>query len=353
MFPRTCVCLQGIKKKKKRSIGSRTPYWERMQVQGFDFGACLTASPSDNITGLLDAYVSSGLQSTNVARARTALHEALRKKRESGRPVVLSYTSNLISCGLREILAQLARDCLVDAFVTTAGGVEEDIIKCLGSTFLGDFALKGKELRLNGINRVGNLLVPNDNYCMFENFFTPVLSELLSKQQDTRWTQFTTPSEIIAYTSRAMEQLPTRETSLVYWCGQNNIPLFCPALTDGSIGDMIYFFNFRQKGFVVNPLPDVKRLQSICSLSGCSELTAVVLGGGLPKHHLLRNMNIRRPPSRRHHVILVSTGIEADGCVSSSSLTDDVTEGLLGEEDIVTRVQGDAALLFPLLLAGH
>jgi deoxyhypusine synthase len=27
--------------------------------------------------------------------------------------------------------------------VTTAGGIEEDFIKCMGHTYMGDFALKG------------------------------------------------------------------------------------------------------------------------------------------------------------------------------------------------------------------
>jgi len=41
----------------------------------------------------------------------------------------------------------------VDVIVTTAGGIEEDFIKCLAHTYLGDFSLPGKELRLRGINR--------------------------------------------------------------------------------------------------------------------------------------------------------------------------------------------------------
>lgn len=41
----------------------------------------------------------------------------------------------------------------MDVIVTTAGGVEEDLIKCLAHTYLGDFSLPGKELRLRGINR--------------------------------------------------------------------------------------------------------------------------------------------------------------------------------------------------------
>ena len=67
--------------------------------------------------------------------------------------------------------------------MTTAGGVEEDFIKCLAPTFLGDFALSGKHLRQKGINRIGNLLVPNDNYCKFEEWFMPILDDMLEEQK--------------------------------------------------------------------------------------------------------------------------------------------------------------------------
>lgn len=38
----------------------------------------------------------------------------------------------------------------VDCLVTTAGGVEEDLIKCMAPTYLGEFSLKGQELRSKG-----------------------------------------------------------------------------------------------------------------------------------------------------------------------------------------------------------
>ena len=57
---------------------------------------------------------------------------------------------------------------MVDCIVASAGGVEEDFIKCLAPTYLGDFSLPGRELRDKGINRIGNLLVPNNNYVKFE-----------------------------------------------------------------------------------------------------------------------------------------------------------------------------------------
>lgn len=72
----------------------------------------------------------------------------------------------------------------VDAIVTTAGGVEEDLIKCLAPTFIGDFNLDGRTLRENGINRIGNLLVPNDNYCKFEDWVMPILDAMLKEQKE-------------------------------------------------------------------------------------------------------------------------------------------------------------------------
>jgi deoxyhypusine synthase len=51
--------------------------------------------------------------------------------------IFLGYTSNLISSGLREIFRFLVQHKLVDVIVTTAGGIEEDIIKCLAPTYLG------------------------------------------------------------------------------------------------------------------------------------------------------------------------------------------------------------------------
>lgn len=52
------------------------------------------------------------------------------------------------SCGVRETIWFLAEHKLVDCIVTTAGGVEEDFIKCLAPTYEGDWHLRGKDLRM-------------------------------------------------------------------------------------------------------------------------------------------------------------------------------------------------------------
>ena len=61
---------------------------------------------------------------------------------------------------------------------------------------LGNFKMSGTELRKNGINRSGNLLIPNQNYCSFEDWVKPILDKCLEEQKtDTaiNWT----PSKVL------------------------------------------------------------------------------------------------------------------------------------------------------------
>ena len=215
--------------------------------------------------------------------------------------IFLGYTSNMASCGMRDIIRYLCEHRMVDCIVTTCGGIEEDFIKCLAPFYLGDFALKGKDLREQGLNRIGNLLVPNDNYCKFEDWITPLLNEMLNLQK-TKGKIFT-PSKIIKYLGKKINN----EDSIYYWCAKNKIPVFCPALTDGSIGDMMFFNNFRNPGLIVDILADVVKLNKI-SLHA-KKTGMIILGGGVIKHHIC-NANLMR--NGADYSVYINTAQEFD-----------------------------------------
>lgn len=129
--------------------------------------------------------------------------------------IFLGFTSNLISSGLREILLFLVKHRFVSCLVTTAGAIEEDLIKCLGHTYLADFHLDGGELRKKGMNRIGNLVVPNDNYCKFEDWVMPILDKMREEQGESVegvWT----PSRVIERLGREIDD----ESSVLYWAAK-------------------------------------------------------------------------------------------------------------------------------------
>ena len=101
---------------------------------------------------------------------------------------------------------------LVDCLVSSAGGIEEDFIKCLAPTYLGEFSLEGAKLRRQGLNRIGNLLVPNDNYCKFEDWVVPILDKMLAEQNGEEKTHWT-PSSVI----RRLGKEIAHEESIYYW----------------------------------------------------------------------------------------------------------------------------------------
>ncbi len=145
-------------------------------------------------------------------------------------------------------------------------------MKCLAPTFLGDFKLKGSELRANGLNRLGNLLIPNQNYCLFEDWLTPILNAMADEQvrDGIRWT----PSKIIHRLGKEINH----EDSVYYWAYRNNIPVFCPALTDGSLGDMMYFNSYKRPEFSVDIVEDIRAINDIAVKAHCTGMYGASCG---------------------------------------------------------------------------
>ena len=188
--------------------------------------------------------------------------------------IFLGYTSNMVSSGVREQIRYLVQHRMVDVLVTSAGGVEEDLIKvpccpcqlfgeqepwdalpchhghisqraplqrcccrcqklrgrgsamwcgslpvtalpssctrhshpdgvqCLAPSYLGSWKQPGAQLRAQGLNRIGNMLVPNSNYCAFEDWLMPILDAMLLEQAaGIHWT----PSKVLPPCSQSLQ----------------------------------------------------------------------------------------------------------------------------------------------------
>ncbi|KAL7067281.1 putative deoxyhypusine synthase [Cryptosporidium serpentis] len=250
----------------------------------------------------------------------------------------LSFTSNMISSGLRELFVYLAKNKLVDVIVTSAGGVEEDFIKVHGNTYLGDFSMKGSYLRNKGWNRIGNLLVPNQNYVDFESWLQPLLDEMLEiqKKDSFNWT----PSKMINFLGKKINN----EQSLYYWCYINKIPVFCPGITDGSIGDNLFFHTYRSPGLKIDVVEDIRHINDIALRIKKSGI--IILGGGTSKHHVC-NANLMR--NGADYAVYISTATEYDGSDSGASPDEAISWGKIRERSAPIKVFGDATILFPLI----
>ncbi|KAJ6809297.1 deoxyhypusine synthase-like isoform X1 [Iris pallida] len=327
-----------------------------VRIDGYDF------NDGVDLAGLVRSMASTGFQASNLGDAVGVVNQMLDWRlsheaptedcseeerepafRESVRcKIFLGFTSNLVSSGVRDVIRFLVEHQMVDVLVTTAGGIEEDLIKCLAPTYKGDFSLPGAFLRSKGLNRIGNLLVPNDNYCKFEDWINPILDQMLEEQstQSIIWT----PSKVIARLGKEIND----ESSYLYWAYKNNIPVFCPALTDGSLGDMLYCHSIRSPGLLIDIVQDIRAINNEAVHAGLRKTGMIVLGGGLPKHHIY-NANMMR--NGADYAVIINTAQEFDGSDSGAQPDEAVSWGKIRGSAKSIKVHCDATIAFPLLVA--
>ncbi|KAK8916711.1 Deoxyhypusine synthase [Platanthera zijinensis] len=349
---------EGEREALKSLVFKESAALDSLKIGGYNFNDGL------DLAGLLKSMVSTGFQATNLGEAMdvvnqminwTLAHEEVEegsgeeeRKQQAFRESVkckifLGFTSNLISSGIRETIKFLVEHHMVDVLVTTAGGIEEDLIKCMAPTFKGDFSLAGTFLRSKGWNRIGNLLVPNENYCKFGDWIMPVLDQMLIEQttEKAHWT----PSKVIACLGKEINN----ESSYLYWAWKNGIPVFCPALTDGSIGDMLYLHSLRNPGLIIDIVQDVRAMDEEAVNASPRKTGVIILGGGVPKHHIC-NANMLR--NGADYAVFINTAQEFDGSDSGARPDEAVSWGKIKGSAKTAKVHCDATIAFPLLVAG-
>jgi deoxyhypusine synthase len=303
---------------------------EGLNIKGYDFNKGV------DYEKILDSYESTGIQASNMYKAIEIINEMISSKAF----IYLGYTSNMITSGMREIIRYLAEHKKVNVLVTSAGGIEEDFIKCLGDFKLGDFRLSGKMLRERGINRAGNILIPNSRYCAFEDFIMPILEEIYNEQKESG--KVFTPSDLIWKLGEKIND----ESSVYYWCWKNKIPVFCPAITDGSLGDMIYFFKSKHSDFKIDIAEDIWKMNN--STIGKDKTGIIILGGGVIKHHIC-NANMFR--NGADYAVYINIAQEYDGSDSGALPEEAVSWGKILPDAKTIKVYSEVSLIFPLIVA--
>jgi len=301
-----------------------------LKIKGYDF------DKGADYSEIIKSFSSMGFQASHLARAI----EITRKMIDEKAFIFLGYTSNMVSSGNREIIKYLVKNKMVNVIVTTAGGVEEDIIKCLGDFVLGDFRASGAVLREKGINRIGNIYAPNNEYVKFEKFMQPILDECWKEQEKTG--RIISASDLIWKLGEKIND----EESICYWAWKNGIRIYCPALTDGALGDNIYFSSFRHKNFKIDIVEDTKRLND--TTIGLKKSGVIILGAGVVKHSIL-NANMLR--NGCDYSVYINTEQEYDGSDAGALPEEAVSWGkiLPGAESV--KVFADATIVFPILVA--
>jgi len=274
-----------------------------------------------------------GYQSVEIKKAA----EAMAKMKMDGAKIFLTFTSNMVTSGLRGFFAQIIEKELANIIVTTVGGIEEDIMKAHGEKFmLGSFDSDDFENHEKGINRVGNLFIDNQSYMKFEDLLLPILKKLYVIKK--RWT----PSDLF----KEIGLMLNDEDSILYQAAKKNIPIFCPAITDGAFGFHLYMFQQDNPDFIIDVVADFKNI--ILSTNYDEKKGVIALGGSISKHHAILATLLN---GGAEYAVYMTTARPTSGSLSGATTQEAKSWGKIKDDTDAVTVNGDVTIMFPLAMS--
>ena len=273
-----------------------------------------------------------GFQSSEIKQAS----DIILKMKKSGAKIFISFTSNMVTSGLRGLFAQIVELNLVDVIVTTVGGIEEDIMKAQGEEFIiGKFKPDDIELHEKGINRVGNLFIKNESYLKFEDTIGKMLLKLYKKKN--RWPV----SEMLHELGLMLED----RNSILYQASRKNVPIFCPGITDGAFGFHLFMLQQKHPDFVVDVVKDFSNI--LLSTSYDDKKGLISLGGSISKHHAILACLLN---GGLDYAIYMTTAHSSSGSMSGATTEEAKSWGKVKDDSDVATVIGDVTFTFPLVI---
>jgi deoxyhypusine synthase len=249
----------------------------------------------------------------------------------------LSFTGNLAATGTRGAIKELVKRRFVDVIVTTCGTLDHDIARSWKSYYKGSFVMNDSRLRDRGINRLGNVLVPNESYgAVIEE----KMVELLQRLSDEGVKEISS-----SQLCRVIGQRMCNETSILYWAAKNDIPVYVPGVTDGAVGYQMWLFS-QDHDFRLNLLKDAGELNDIVFTA--RRTGALLVGGGISKHHTLWWNQFR---DGLNYAVYISTADEWDGSLSGARPREAVSWGKINDKADRVMIEGDASLILPVMVS--
>ncbi|MDI6916709.1 MAG: deoxyhypusine synthase [Thermoplasmatales archaeon] len=249
----------------------------------------------------------------------------------------LSFPACIIATGCRGVIRELVKRKMVDVIITTSGTLDHDIARAWKNYYHGDFSMDDISLHKHGVNRLGNVLIPNENYgIILEKKMQPILKEIYRNKKD-----YSTKEIIWEFGKRIKN-----ENSIIHWCYKNRIPMFVPGITDGAFGSNLWMFWQTHKDFKINLFRDEHELSDIVFTA--KKTGALMIGGGISKHHTIWWNQFRKGLD---YAVYITTAVEYDGSLSGARIREGISWGKVKEKAKRITIDGDATVLLPLMIS--
>jgi len=283
-------------------------------------------------------YDSGGFTSKKIAKGVDIIEEMIRDKKCTR---FLSFPACICATGTRGIIKELVKRKLFDVVITTCGTLDHDLARIWEDYYHGSFIADDVELHKKGINRLGNIFIPNDCYGkILEEKMQPILEKCYNKKP--KWST----KDLIWEFGKEIEQEKKHEESIIYWAYKNKIPIYVPGITDGAFGSQVWMYYQTHRDFIFDLLKDEHELSDI--IFDAEKSGALIVGGGISKHHTIWWNQFK---GGLDHAVYITTAVEYDGSLSGAQTREAISWGKIKEESNNITIDGDATVFLPLMIS--
>ena len=283
-------------------------------------------------------YNSGGFTAKKLAIGVDILEEMIKQK---NCVKFLSFPACIISTGTRGIIKELIKKKLFNIVITTCGTLDHDLARLWENYYHGNFMADDKELHKQGINRLGNIFIPNECYGkILEEKMQPILAEIYKK--DNKWST----KELIWEFAKHLEKEKNKEESIIYWAYKNQIPIYIPGITDGAFGSQVWMYYQTQRDFTIDLLKDEQDLSDV--VFNAKKTGALIIGGGISKHHVIWWNQFC---NGLDYVVYITTAVEYDGSLSGAQTREAISWGKIKENAHNVTIDGDATIMLPFMIS--
>ncbi len=279
-------------------------------------------------------------QGRNLASA----HRVWQKMLGADVMIFLGVAGALSAGGLRLVIAHLVANRFVDCIVSTGANLYHDLHETRGRRhFMGSHRADDRALQQHHIDRVYDTFVDEDEFIENDIWLADFAASLEPRRYSSR--------EFLYHLGRHLWS-ETQRDGILTAAFRANVPVFCPAIADSSIGMGLSQARMKSPAAgQVDPIADIAESANIVIRR--RDTASVVLGGGTPKNFINQasvQADYYSPgiPGHRFAVQII-TDVPHFGGASGSTLDEAQSWGKLAASADHVTVHADATIALPFL----
>jgi deoxyhypusine synthase len=304
----------------------------------------------DNVVPLVEAMGQMAYSARDLYRA-AEIYDRMLRDRDCG--VILCLAGSLISAGLKKTFADMVRNHMVDAIVSTGANiVDQDFFEALGfhhwmAQERFKYGLDDNMLRELHIDRIYDTLIDEDELRVCDETIHKITNSLAPRPYSSR--------EFVAEMGKYLSETGAKtDASIVLEAFREDVPIFCPAFSDCSAGFGLVAHQAARVGKPKVTLDSAKDFYELTRLKVKNECTGLLMiGGGTPKNFaqdIVVSAEILGHDVPMHkYAVQVTVADVRDGALSGSTLKEASSWGKV-DTTYEQMVYCEATIAVPLIV---